>query len=230
MNLKKIIEMGGSVVPLTEGKRSINGWNKYSTTQSTIEDLETWKNSGYESFGLLMGIGDFRVLDFDFKNAPDIEAETVFKEIFDSIPDQVKAKVMIQKTMNNGYHIIYRCNTTLKREILLKHPVTQKTILERIGPKNYIVILHKAYKVIHGSIEDAAYLSEDEEAMLSDISTQKIEELLVLNYELKNLKMIQKKNFIDINNQGASTDILTNHDSYIVRLAQYLDDKKIVTG
>ncbi|MBL0236021.1 MAG: bifunctional DNA primase/polymerase [Saprospiraceae bacterium] len=162
-HLFKLLENSGSLVPIVEDKKSFIGWNKYQTTPPTREELTNWISGSYKGFGLIMGYGDYQVIDIDIKNANTDQANYLFETVWSYIPNDLKLKITVQKTRNNGLHMIYRCKIPAIHEKILINPESKKTVVETIGAKNYILIEPSPnYKIVSGSLDDIHEISVDE--------------------------------------------------------------------
>lgn len=162
-HLFKLLENSGSLVPIVEDKKSFAGWNKYQSTPPTREELTNWISGSYKGFGLIMGYGDYQVIDIDIKNANTDQANSLFETVWSYIPNDLKLKITVQKTRNNGLHMIYRCKIPAIHEKILINPESKKTVVETIGAKNYILIEPSPnYKIVSGSFDDIHEISIDE--------------------------------------------------------------------
>ncbi|MBK8502169.1 MAG: PriCT-2 domain-containing protein [Saprospiraceae bacterium] len=168
----KILEQGGSVVPITVGKTSIVGWDKYSDKPATIEQAQEWVKTGYKGFGVFPGIGDIRAIDLDTKNLPGGHKEELIGMYIDGIDPTLKPRLTLQRSISGGMHVFCKCSVPTKKEVLSKNPLTNKPVCEIIGSHNYIVTGADGYSVASGSFSDIQEISSEQHAYLKNYSKQ----------------------------------------------------------
>lgn len=92
-------------MPVTEAKRPIvKGW------QASTEKHDL---SNCLGVGLVCGrlSGNIEVIDVDEKYSLDGELFNKYKRLVHEADNTLLEKLLVQKTVNNGYHLIYRCQT-----------------------------------------------------------------------------------------------------------------------
>lgn len=108
--LKKLAQMGYSIIPVSEDKRPIGAWKKYQEKPRTEEEVE--KLTSPKS-GLVCGIDGLEVIDVDLKVFPSLKEQQFFwNEYISFLKDNIEDfddKFVIKKTKNKGYHILYKC-------------------------------------------------------------------------------------------------------------------------
>ena len=104
MNCEHLNELVGlKFMPVKVNKQPIV---KQWQTATTKHDL-----SNCAAVGLVCGSlsGNLEALDVDEKYSLDGKLFDNYKRLVHSIAPELLKKLVIQKTMNGGYHIIYRC-------------------------------------------------------------------------------------------------------------------------
>jgi len=110
--LKKLAENGFSVIPCAENKAPIGAWKKYQTEARTPEQIESLTSP---KFGIVTGYNNLEVIDVDCKVLSSLKEQKEFWDEFigfltDNI-DEFDKKFVVKKTLNKGYHILYRCKS-----------------------------------------------------------------------------------------------------------------------
>lgn len=105
---KQYIKNGLWVIPITSMKQpSISNWTELQTRPMTEKEIEkSFKKC--HGMALLMG-GSPRLfaVDFDLKYA-DHTHPNLYEDIKNKIPREILEKTYVQKTVNGGYHWIYK--------------------------------------------------------------------------------------------------------------------------
>ena len=102
-----------SIFPVSKQKQPTGKWKHL---QSEIAPISTWndhfKNDGY--VGIITGkvSQNLEVIDIDVKNDP---SKTIFNEYTSIIPEELYSRLLIQTTVNAGYHFIYRCPDAVRQ-------------------------------------------------------------------------------------------------------------------
>lgn len=227
--LKSILDQSGSIVPIVSGKRSIIGWNQYQTIAATEKEVFGWVESGsYDGFGCMMGYGGFHVIDIDQKNVCQHFSGSVFREVWKEVPDELKDKLTVQRTMNGGEHIIYRCPVEASHITLAKNPENGKVVIEGIGSQSYIRIYDdvpsgswcdvkpisvKDHQFLIGkSIEVGCRLFGDQIETDSSTEVSKLQKSEIRKVTTKNLQFVSAS-AAEIERNGI--DITENYEDWI---------------
>lgn len=130
------LRAGYSVIPVDENKQPLCNWTKYQSTKMTeVEANRLFKNAW--GIGLIC-YDQLEVIDFDLKY--DL-TERLWYEFMEQVPEYLKEKLLVNKTMNGGYHILYKCSETQSNQKLAQRPSTAEerhiTYLEEyLNPDN----------------------------------------------------------------------------------------------
>ena len=132
----KFLKAGYSVIPVDSEKQPLCNWTKYQTVPMTESEANRMFRN---SWGIaLICYDQLEVLDFDLKY--DL-TERLWYEYMEQVPEKLKEKLLVHKTMNGGYHILYKCSETQGNQKLAQRASTTAeqhiTYLEEyINPNN----------------------------------------------------------------------------------------------
>jgi len=132
--LKKLAENGFSVIPCAENKAPIGAWKNAQTTARTPEEIEQLTST---KFGLVTGYNNLEVIDIDCKTLSTLKEQKEFWDEYygflkDNIDDFEK-KFVIKKTLNKGYHILYRCKSLRGNTKIAKLKGSSEALIESRG-------------------------------------------------------------------------------------------------
>lgn len=138
-----------SIIPVSKDKIPFSEWKNH---QKTIAPLEEWqshyKQDGF--VGIITGAvsQNLEVIDIDLKNDPN---HRIARDYFKQIPDALRTKLIIVKTINSGYHVIYRCpGVVIEGNQKLALHTNGEVIIETRGEGGYICSNKTKYKTVQG--------------------------------------------------------------------------------
>jgi predicted DNA binding protein len=138
-----LLNSGFSVMPISEGKKPLILWKEYQTKKiekAELEKLES-KTKGY---GIITGFYGVECIDVDLKVFPSVhEGKKFWTEFVSFISDHIDdfaRKFVIYKTINSGYHIIYRCEKVEGNRKLATLKGHSQALIETRGNGGYIYI------------------------------------------------------------------------------------------
>ena len=113
------LKAGYSVIPVDENKQPLCDWQKYQSKGMTeAEATRLFK----KAWGIaLICSNGLEVLDFDLKY--DLTGDMWYK-FMQQVPEDLRKRLLINKTMNGGYHVIYKCDKTEGNIKLAQRPST----------------------------------------------------------------------------------------------------------
>jgi len=213
---KKLFSHGLSIIPIGENKIPIGEW------RNNIDTLIEPNFSSCKGLGLVCGnvSGNVEVIDIDCKY--DVSG-TLFKDFKQLISDNDKEllkKLVVQKTVNGGYHFIYKCkeiqgNTKLASrettsEEKAKNPKEKvKVLLETRGNGGYIAIVPTdGYEMIYGSLYNIQEITTEERELLF-ICAKSFNQVFKPTYEKKEVKEIISSNISPFEAWNESGDVLS---------------------
>ena len=138
--LKKLSENGFSIIPCAENKAPIGSWKKYQTEARTPEEVV---NLSSPKFGLVTGFNNLEVIDIDCKTLSTLKEQKEFWDEYlgflkDNIDDFDK-KFVIKKTLNKGFHILYRCATLRGNTKIAKLKGSPEALIESRGEGGMVI-------------------------------------------------------------------------------------------
>jgi hypothetical protein len=223
--ISKITEFPLSIIHVSSKKMPYKPWTEY---QSKVAPIEGWHphylKQGY--VGIICGAvsGSVEIIDIDVKNDPN---KTIWDEYKALIPASLLSRLIIQNTVNDGYHLAYRCPeaTIDKNQKLAKH-TNEEVLIETRGEGGYFCTHSIDYKVIQGTF-DLANLNVD----IPVITPQERNQLLEIARSLtRDIQKQPKKPFSysitainNFNEQFNIIELFTKHDWALVKE----DDEKV---
>ena len=132
--LKKLAENGFSIIPCKEDKAPLGAWKKNQTIARTPQEVETLSSPKY---GIVTGYNNLEVIDIDLKVFSSLKEQKEFWDEYlgflkDNIDDFDK-KFVIKKTLNKGYHILYRCSEIVGNTKIAKLKGHNEALIESRG-------------------------------------------------------------------------------------------------
>lgn len=225
----RFIESGLSVIPIGGKKIPTIKWQKYQSVK-----MEDWEMSCFLSaskIGIVSGAvsGNLEMIDIDVKY--DI-TNSLYEDYIKEIPQHLFDRLVVQKTQNNGYHLIYRCKTIGANQKLSQRPTTPeekkvnphekcKVLFETRGEGGYFLSQPtQGYKIIQGKLSNISEITEIEREFLLELArcTNTYEEPLYTPKEV----ILAEKNytispFDDFDNKCDVPQLLVEHGWTIAR-------------
>lgn len=138
-----LLNAGFSVMPISEGKKPLIKWKDYQTKRIEAKELQDLE-SKTKGFGIICGYWDVECIDVDLKVFGNVQDGRLFWDEFigflsDHIDDFDK-KFVIYKTVNSGYHIIYRCKKIDGNRKLATLKGHSSALIETRGNGGYIYV------------------------------------------------------------------------------------------
>lgn len=196
--LKKLAQMGFSIIPVREDKRPLGEWKEFQTRPRTEEEISALNSPLY---GLVCGISGIEVIDVDLKVFATLKEQQEFWGEYigllkDNIDDFEK-KFLIKKTKNKGYHIIYRCDNPVGNTKIAKLEGQNEAIIETRGVGGMVVIYEDSFD--NKNYHDIQSISDEDREILWACSR-------VYNYIEPDIKPEKKQ----------STELLGNKDEEVI--------------
>lgn len=132
--LKKLAENGFSIIPCKEDKAPLGAWKKNQTTARTPQEVDQLNSPKY---GIVTGYNNLEVIDIDLKVFSSLKEQKEFWDEYlgflkDNIDDFDK-KFVIKKTLNKGFHILYRCSEIVGNTKIAKLKGHNEALIESRG-------------------------------------------------------------------------------------------------
>ena len=142
---KKLIDLGYSLIVSDHEKTPIGKWTKLQQTPLTKEEFEiryNWTEVHY--VGLVTGYNGFECIDVDLKVFATLKEQNDFWNEFlqllkDNI-DDFDLKFTIYKTINQGYHILYKTKVVEGNKKIARLKGHTEAVIESRGKGGYCVV------------------------------------------------------------------------------------------
>lgn len=228
--LNRLIDSELSIITIGEKKIPNILWKKFQTESITKELFEQYYNlDTTKGFGICTGYNGLEVIDIDLKILPSLKMQQDFwSEYLLFLKDNINDfddKFVIYKTINNGYHILYKCAEIGGNQKIAKLKDSPSAIIETRGIGGYVFVYEN--KVSKKSYSQISEISIQDRNVLFECSR-------FYNYvseEIKIDKKIEKQSiessikvWDDFNDRNTCWDLISN-DFTIVRK---LSDKVII--
>ena len=161
---KNYLKAGLNPVPLAKGGKIPirNDWG--SPINNDIDNYD------FDEIGICTGAvsGGLEGIDFDLKYADN--PDELWEEWKSKVPSEILKKMVVCKTVNNGYHLLYRTNISEGNKKLAKNE-RKEVLIETRGEGGYLKCYpSEGYEVIYGDLEEINSISDLERAILMSTS------------------------------------------------------------
>lgn len=166
--LKKLAGLGYSIIPCSSIKAPIE--EKWTTLPfKTSEEIDLLNAPLY---GCRAGFNDIECIDVDLKVLPSLpDRQKWWDEYISFLRDNIsdfEEKVVIAKTMKDGYHIIYKCTAQSGNTKIAKLKGMKEAIIESRGKGGQFILYGNFYG--DNEYHDIKYITEEERAIIWSIS------------------------------------------------------------
>ena len=227
--IKKIFDMGINVIPLSQNK--IPAIKRWSSLQKEKIDIN---KHNFESVGYICGkiSGNLEVIDIDCKYDLTGKMFEEYRTLVKYNNKDLWDKLVIQKTKNNGYHIIYRTQQEVQgNQKLSSRPTTTeelqhnknekiKVLFETRGEGGYIAAYPtEGYKIIHGKLTDIPVLNSNEQDILFSCarSFDSVTKEIITGRVYEKAEDYEKTPWEDYNERGDIVKLLMEHGWHTVK-------------
>jgi hypothetical protein len=225
---KAYLELGIPAIPLDANKRSILYWKKYQEQLPTADEIDqNFSSAKTVGLAIITGkiSGNMEAIDVDCKyDLTGTLFDDMMQRVVDEMPD-VAAKLVIAKTVNGGYHIIYRSPKIEGNRKLASRETTEeekaknphekhKALIETRGEAGYIAAVPTpGYSFTSNSIREIPVLTSEERDHLHEIarSFNQVVEMVSHKSQFIEQKPMSKSPFADYNERGDIVQLLTSH-------------------
>lgn len=219
---KEYIRKGLSVIPTDSEKRPTLRWEEFQNRKMSSQEVDTaFQNA--KGIALVAGAisGNVEVIDVDCKY--DLSG-TLYDRLIEAIPSEIIDRLVIAKTRNKGYHLIYRCANIGRNVKLACRLTTAQEKEQHVKDKIRVLIETRAeggYILVYPS-EGYSFEKKGE---LQEISVQQRELLLDIcgsfnevfdeveayeQYSTEKENKFLKSPFDDFNERGDLLGVLTS--------------------
>lgn len=217
---KKLREIGISSIPVAQDKKPKVAWKEYQKRLPFIQECESWDSIKSDGIAVVCGriSGNLEVIDIDNKFEM---AEQIYEDITRKITAQridLLDKLVFEKSKNNGYHIIYRCNKIEGNQKLAIYEdlnsSEKATVIETRGEGGYCIIYPSpGYQQLQKNILKVEEITEEEREYLFELCRKHNNVQDYKNKEINDQKKEIKTDKIWewYNEQDYFIDVLRNH-------------------
>lgn len=152
-----LLNAGFSVITIGSSKQPNFSWKQNQSAALSVDKLTEYGNykggiikkdgneiSPTQGFGIITGFWGVECIDIDLKVFPTLEDGRKFwdefKAFIEDYIDDFDRKFVVYKTVNSGYHIIYRCQKNEGNQKLAKLKGHNQALIETRGTGGYIYI------------------------------------------------------------------------------------------
>ena len=214
-----------SIITVGDNKVPNFPWKKQQTERLSEEDfLSNYSFQGNErsqgttNFGIVTGFEDLEVIDIDLKVLSTAKEQRDFwDEFIDILNENIldfKEKVVIYKTKNSGYHILYKSKRVERNIKLASLKGHKEAIIETRGVGGY-VFAYPENRVSEKSYFDVDYISDSDRDVI--VSTCKmynyiepIKEVVKITQELKPIISDGVKPWEDFDSKTSVWDVVSD--------------------
>jgi len=221
---RQLIDNNLSLITIGDKKLPNFPWKLQQTTQLSKDAFE--KNYNYQGgiikkdgteipktcgVGIVTGYNNLEVIDIDLKILPSLkEQQDFWKEYLSFLKDNIDSfddKFVIYKTVNNGYHILYRCAKIDGNKKLAKLKGYTEAIIETRGNGGYVFVYDN--QVSERDYTQIQEISELDREVLLDVSRvyNFVEEPVKVE-QVKEYKESEVKPWDDYNKKTSIFDII----------------------
>lgn len=222
-----LLNSGFSVMPISEGKKPLILWKEYQTKKiekSELEKLEA-KTKGY---GIITGYYDVECIDVDLKVFPTIQdGKKFWSEFVSFISDHIddfNRKFVIYKTINSGYHIIYRCSKVEGNRKLATLKGHSQALIETRGTGGYIYIYDN--QVSELSYEQIQEITEEERDILFSLCRYFHYDEAKVEVKVENTEYSGLTPWEDYNQRNRVLDLIANEFTAVKHLTDRIVIRK----
>jgi hypothetical protein len=204
--LQKLVDCGFSIIPCKENKSPDGAWKKYqeiARTKAEVKDLKS------EKFGIVTGYNNLEVIDIDCKVLSSLKEQKEFiEEYFGFLKDNIDdfdKKFVIKKTLNKGYHILYKCIKIQGNTKIAKLKGHNEALIESRGIGGMVIAYADTLsKINYHEVQEIT--EEDREILWSCSRTYNYEEQISLEPK-KDKKQIEENEVMCWDDFNQKTDI-----------------------
>ncbi len=240
----KMLQNDYSIITVGESKVPNFRWAEQQTKKLSREKLIEYYNykggifkkdeteiPATTALGYCTGFNDIEVVDIDLKVLPTLKAQTDFWDEYlsflkDNIAD-FDDKFVIYKTVNNGYHIIYKCKSLEGNVKVARLKGMKEAIIETKGKGGYCFMYDK--KISKRSYYELQEISEkDREVLMQCSKFYDYKEPTIIHEptkkEAKEFHEVELKPWVDYNEKENVMDLISDEFTIV----RNLNDKYII--
>jgi hypothetical protein len=165
-----LLESGLSIIPIGDKKVPWIKWKQYQEAKINSSELKKLaEDERTRGFGIVTGYNGLECIDVDLKVFGNLEdGKRFWEELISFIKDHIDdfdSKFVIYKTVNSGYHIIYKCEIIEGNRKLATLKGHNQAVIETRGKGGYIFIYdNQVSKIGYENIIEIS--QEDRDALI----------------------------------------------------------------
>ena len=142
---KRLLDSDLSLITIGDKKVPNIKWKQFQDKAMSKADFEkVYTLPSTKGVGILTGYNNLEVIDVDLKTLPSLKLQQDFwNELIGLLRDNIDdfdKKFTIYKTINNGYHILYKCEKIEGNTKIAKLKNHTQAIIETRGIGGYVFI------------------------------------------------------------------------------------------
>lgn len=230
VSAENYIRNGFAVLPITRQKRPVlSSWLQYQTTLPELDDIARYFDDAY-GLAVIAGrvSGNLECLDIDCKYDTTGEMFKEFCELVKECRDGLLQKMTVAKTMNGGYHFLYRVDDSHVEgnKALARRPATEqeriagdkvKVLFETRGEGGYFAVEPTpGYATRRGGFDRLETLTAEERDILFSCA-RSFDQMPVEQFEQEKEQVKRTASdkelspFDDYNSRADVADLLRRH-------------------
>jgi len=222
----RLLDEGFSLITVSKDKIPNTKWKQYQTEPIDKETFEKhYKLPTTDNIGIVTGYQDLECIDIDLKVFSTAKEKVEFwDEYLSFLKDNIfdfDDKFVIYKTMNAGYHIIYKSKRVLGNLKLAKLKGHKAQVIETRGVGGYIWF-YDGNNITDNTYKDINYISDEDRNILWSCSKSYnyIEpvELVMPKKEVKQYSKDGLTAWDDYNNKTNIMDLISDKFSIVRQL------------
>lgn len=204
--------------------------NKQPIHKEWQHNVKEYDFTNCDAVGLVCGkpSGNIEAVDIDLKYDLTGVLFKRFRDLIHQLNPNLLAKLVVQKTKNNGYHFIYRCSFIEGNQALATRHANEeekangdkiKVLLETRGDRGFIVCYPTpGYELIFGDFTKIQTITTEERSVLINAAFSFNEVLKpIVHHEIKSRKQVAGMSPIeDYNHRCDVVSLLEKHDWTLV--------------
>lgn len=177
---KEFVKRGLSVVPVDSKKLPLGPWKQFQSRLPEDHELNLFDDKRCTGIAIVSGpsSGNIEIIDIDSKY--DLTG-TLFERFMEELPAYMVEQLVVAKTANNGYHLIYRAPNIEGNQKLAQRKATEEELAAKPGDKVRVLVETRGiggyflvnpspgYEIIHGKLSNIPEFNEKERDFLIEV-------------------------------------------------------------
>jgi len=222
---KKLIDSGLSLITIGDKKVPNTAWKLSQSRQLSKDQFEqNYELKTTHGVGIVTGFNNLEVIDIDLKILSSLKLQQDFwHEYLDFLKtniDDFEDKFVIYKTVNNGYHILFRCESIGGNQKIAKLKDHKEAIIETRGTGGYVFIYdNKVSKNDYCNIKEISIKDREVLFECSRYYNYIVEEPMIDKKTQSEAVNIDVKTWDDFNSKNTCWDIISDEFTIIQKLS-----------